>query len=260
MKITPVEAAEQEVESVRPGQTRRTIVKGAAWSVPAVLVAAPAAHAGISQCQVTGSLQIATNAILPLDAVCTTYSQSGDLGVPRVRSGYGKVFLPPFIEICNCTADPAWYRFREVDTLDNFQIEVDGRHNDQNSSTAGYRPPFKLKPVGESGGCQRFALTYRTSRPRPLYTGSGVPSSSSNYHDVQITIRLQRNPSTSTTPPGQNASGWSDVPGGVFVVNGRVWRSTSPEVDFGRCQSQPATSGAAARQAEVAQTAPGTGD
>lgn len=246
MSVKGYEPARIDNDQVRAGHTRRTIVKGAAWSVPAVLVGAPAAHAGISQCTVTGSLQIAQNAIVPVDAVCVGDSQSGAPNVPRIRFGYGRAFLPPYIEICNCTTDVAWYRFREVDTLDSFQIEVDGRHNDQNSSTAGYRPPFKLNPVGAEGGCQRFQLTYRTSRSRPLYTGSGVPSSS--YHDVQITIRLQRNPSTSSTAPSQNAPGWTDVSGGVFTVTGRVWRTTS-DVNFNSCRAQAPSASASAEVA-----------
>src|SRR5829696_2776210 len=138
-------------QSVAParGQSRRTVVRGAAWAVPVLAMGAPAAHAGISQCSVTGSIQIGPNVYSNVDAVCQANAQSPSLGVPRIRTGYGRAFLPVYIEICNCTVDPSWYRFREVDTLGNFQIEVAGRHNDQNGSGAGYRPGFKLAPVGE---------------------------------------------------------------------------------------------------------------
>lgn len=212
---------------------RRTLVKGTAWSAPLILTGAPAAHAGISQCTVLNSIQINANQVTNLDAVCQGNSQSPNLNVPRIRVGYGKVWLPTVIEICNCTTDPAWYRFRETDSLSNFQIEVAGRHNDQNSTTAGYRPAFKLNPVGQAGGCQQFPLTYRTSVPRPYYGGSGFPTNASNYDPVAIDIVLQRNPSTSATAP---TTGW--VEHQTFTVTGRVWRTTNDSIAFGLCTPQ----------------------
>jgi hypothetical protein len=214
---------------------------------------APAAHAGISRCTVTGSIQMGPNVFTDVDAVCQANAQSPDLNVPRIRTGYGRAYLPVYIEICNCTVDSAWYRFREVDTLDNFQIEVAGRHNDQNGAGAGYRPGFKLSPVGESGGCQRFPLTYRTSQSRPFSSSlSGVPG---NAVGVSMTVTLQRHPSASGSAPSQNDPGWATV--STFTVSGSVWRTvrvgasnSSDPVNFGSCARQSGVAGAAV-QAET---------
>lgn len=236
--------------------TRRTLVKGAAWSVPVLAVGAPAAHAGISQCHVAGSLQIGPKTIVPVDAVCRKNSQKPDLNVPRIYTNYGKAYLPDHITICNCIYDDKWYRFRETDTLSNFQIEVDGRHNDQNSQTAGYRPPFHLQPFGAEGACQTFKLTYRTSDPRPYSNSTSPtgPSTSSQYNDVKITILLQRNDTWTdqTNPPPQNHSGWQTLPNGTFVVTGgKVWRTTTSYVNFDNCNSQGAAPRSATPDAQV---------
>ncbi len=150
--------------------------------------------------------------------------------MPRIRNNYGLVWLPPYIEICNCTSDPAWYRFRETDTLDNFQIEVNGQHNDQNGPGAGYRDPFKLAAVGDAGGCQRFSLTYRTSDPRPFSdVANGIPPSGSR-DAVTVNLILQRHPSTAAVAPGPNDPGWAlntDLP-----FNGFVWRTTTPGAEL----------------------------
>jgi len=219
------------------GVRRRTLVAGAAWSVPLVAVGATPAFAGVSQCTVTEGLTLGPSTIVPVDAVCRRYAESGDLGVPRIRVGYGRAYLPEYIEICNCTHDPAWYRWRETDGLSNFQIEVDGRHNDQNSSTAGYRPAFKLNPFDQAGACQRFVLTYRTSARRPSYTGSGVPTDRDDYDSVDITFVLQRNPRTAQ--PGQNDPGWETVKT-LQLDDGKVWRTTG-RINFDNCDSQPSS-------------------
>lgn len=239
-------AAQQQATAPSRGQSRRAVVKGAAWAVPVLAMGAPAAHAGISRCTVSGSIQMGPNVFTDVDAVCRANAQSPDLGVPRIRTGYGRAWLPVYIEICNCTVDSAWYRFREVDTLDNFQIEVAGRHNDQNGSGAGFRPAFKLSPVGESGGCQRFPLTYRTSQSRPYSSSlSGIPG---NAVGVTMTVTLQRNASTSGSAPSQGDPSWTTV--STFTVSGSVWRTvragtsgSADPVDFGSCAVR---SGAAA--------------
>lgn len=224
--------------------SRRALVQGVAWATPLVVVGAPIAQAGISVCTVVGSIQLAASSIVSIDAVCSANSQLSTPAVPRIRVGYGKAFLPNKIEICNCTVDTAWYRFRETDTLSNFQIEINGQHNDQNATTAGYRPPFRLDPVGEQGGCQVFALTYRTSDTRPYFGGAGVPTAASAFDQVDITFTLQRNPSTSVTAPGQNDPGWTTIQ--TLSVNaGKVWRAirtsavnNSDPIDFDSCSVQ----------------------
>jgi hypothetical protein len=243
-------------DSVEPArrQTRRTIVKGAAWSVPVLAVGTPAAHAGISQCTVTGSVTLGPTGRVRLDAVCRDLSQSGAFAVPRIRNNYGLVWLPPYIEICNCTSDPAWYRFRETDSLDNFQIEVNGQHNDQNGPGAGYRDPFKLAAVGDAGGCQRFSLTYRTSDPRPFSdVANGIPPSGSR-DAVTVNLILQRHPSTAAVAPGPNDPGWAlntDLP-----FDGFVWRTTTPEPNFDSC----AAGQVAPRSLSTERSTPSLGD
>lgn len=195
-----------------------------------------------------GSLQIGPKLIVPVDAVCSRNSQLPNLNVERIRVNYGKAYLPAQIEICNCENDDAWYRFRETDDLSNFQIEVDGRHNDQNSPTTGYRPAFKLNQFGEEGGCQVFKLTYRTSASRPYSdsTSSTGPVSNNQYHSISIDIVLQRFNGTSAAPPAQNAPGWVTVPNGTFnVTGGKVWRTVRNSTDnsgdpinFNRCSVQ----------------------
>jgi hypothetical protein len=197
---------------------------------------------------VTGSIQMGPNVFTVVDAVCRANAQSPDPDVPRIRTNYGRAYVPVYIEICNCTVDSAWYRFREVDTLGNFQIEVAGRHNDQNGSGAGYRPGFKLSPVGESGGCQRFPLTYRTSQSRPFSTSlNGVPGSAVG---ISMTVTLQRHASPGGSAPSQNDPGWTTV--SAFTVTGSVWRTvrvgasnSADPVNFGSCARQSGIAGAA---------------
>lgn len=242
--------------------SRRTLVKGAAWSVPVMAVAAAPAYAGVSLCTVNdGAIQIDGFTRSTLTAVCTSNSQSGDLYVPRIHNNYGYVYGPTSITICNCKTDARWFRFRETDTLSNFQIEVDGRHNDQNSSTAGYRPAFRLAPVNsDTGSCQVFPLTYRTSATRPYYNTTTAPNGADS---ANMLVELQVNNSTSSTPP---TTGWTTLQ--TFnVQNMRVWRTTSTNVNFERCRNQGSgsrmaqTSDAAAEESEVAkESSDGTAD
>lgn len=219
-----------------PATGRRTIVKGAAWTVPALAVGAPAAHAGVSGCEVTGSLQIAPNSILPLDAVCVQNSQSGNIGVPRIRSNYGRVWLPRKITICSCDDISGWYRFRETDNLSNFQIEVDGRHNDQNSSTSGYRPPFYLDSFGAAGGCKDFLLTYRTSATRPYSTANSAPGAGDQVTINFVLQRSTQNQGDPNTPP-TGTGGW--VQEATFNVTGRVWRTIRENCWYGSGNCDP---------------------
>jgi hypothetical protein len=231
---------------------------GSAWAAPLIVVGAPAAHAGISQCKIdnTGVIVLGPNELRDVDAVCAANSQLPDLNVPRIRTQYGYAFLPAYIEICNCTTQSAWYRFRETDTLSEFQIEVDGRHNDQNATTAGYRPAFKLAPITtDAGSCQRFPVTYRTSATRPFSSGSTVPTAPGTFHSISFTTTLQINPSTSASPPAANDPGWVNS-GASVTVTGKVWRrirqsatNNSDPINFNSCL--PQNGGTTTRIAEV---------
>lgn len=198
----------------------------------------PAAMAGISQCTVDdGSLTLGPKVINNLRAVCSSQSQL-PTGATTIVQNYGKVYGPAYLEICNCTTTTKWYRWRETDSLSNFQIEIDGAHNDQNSSTQGYRPAIKLQPVNSvEGACQRFTITYRTSASRPFSANTtSVPSNSGSRADFTIDFVLQVNSSTSANPP---TTGWSNVPGGTFTVTGlSTWRTVRTDPDFGSCRSQ----------------------
>ena len=202
------------ITGLRP--SRRTVALGAAWSVPAVALAAPAAHAGISTCTVSGSIQVGPNiANTGFRAICSAQSQ--ELQPATIHAGYGVGDLPQYLEICNCQNEPAWYRWREVDSLDSFQIEVDGVHVDQNSSQAGWRAAFYLPGFGEAGGCKRFNLGYRTSVSR-----------TTTFRDFTIDFTLQRG--TSQNGP------WTTVATVTRAV--RVRRTTNDAVNFNSCSSQ----------------------
>ncbi|GAB3751890.1 hypothetical protein GCM10027599_11270 [Yimella radicis] len=228
---------------------RRTLVSGAAWSAPIIVMGTPAAMAGISQCTVDdGSLTLGPKVINNLRAVCSSQSQL-PTGATTIVENYGKVYGPAYLEICNCTTTTKWYRWRETDSLSNFQIEIDGVHNDQNSSTQGYRPAIKLQPVNSvEGACQRFNITYRTSAGRRYSTNTTSVPGSSFRNDFTIAFVLQVNNSTSENAP---TSGWSNVPGGTFTATGlSTWRTVS-NPDFTSCQSQ----GVAPAQAKGADAA-----
>lgn len=196
--------------------TRRAVVAGAAWAVPLVAVGAPAAMAGVSKCQVTGSIQVGPNVPTTIRAICT--SQSQWLHPGTIKADYASGSLPAYLEICNCQNADSWYRWQETDTVDNFQIEVDGVHVDQNSSAAGWRASFFLPGFGEAGGCKKFALSYRTSVARAV-----TPPT-----PVSITFRLQSGP-TSTGP-------WTLVT--TITVSGTFQRINTPAnaaVNFTSC-------------------------
>ena len=225
----------------RPHQTRRNVVKGAAWSVPLMAVGAPAAHAGISQCTVTGSIQVGPKQYVDVRAICSSQSQT--LNPTTIRANYGRAYLPTYLEICNCENTNQWYRWQETDDLSNFQIEVDGLHNDQNGPGQGWRPSFQLPKYGDVGGCKRFNLTYRTSASRPYSSNqNSVPS---NGASVNIQFVLQKGPSA--TGP------WTPVTT-INVTGGSTWRTVrnndwwnSDPVNFNSCQVQNSI---AAKQAE----------
>lgn len=237
-------------DTARP-TARRTLVRGAAWSVPVMAVSAPAAHAGVSQCSVVGSVQVGPKEYQDTRAVCTAQSQW--LTPSTVRSPYGRVYAPRYLEICNCTDTNQWYRWRETDTLSNFQIEVDGAHVDQNSSEAGWRSPFQLPKFGDVGGCKRFVLTYRSSAPRPYATNTSTLPAGTARNDFDITFVLQQ--SSSSTGP------WTPVTT-LTVTGNSTWRTSRPEVDYSSCASQPATTTTtSARTAEdIGTQSVGTGD
>lgn len=224
----------------RPNQTRRTVVKGAAWSVPIMAVGAPAAHAGVSQCEVEGSIQVGPMEFVDVRAVCRGQSQT--INPTTIYANYGRAYLPTYLEICNCENTDQWYRWQETDDRSSFQIEVDGVHNDQNGPGQGWRPSFQLPKYGDVGGCKRFNLTYRTSASRPYSSNqSSVPG---NAQSVDIDFVLEKGPSA--TGP------WTPVTS-INVTGGATWRTVGSggwwgdPVDFGDCDSQgPFT----ARQAE----------
>ncbi|MBK6441237.1 MAG: hypothetical protein IPF90_03615 [Actinomycetales bacterium] len=166
---------------------------------------------------------------------CT--SQSQWLRPGTIKADYASGSLPAYLEICNCQNADSWYRWQETDDVSNFQIEVDGVHIDQNSSALGWRASFFLPGFGETGGCKRFALTYRTSVARPT-TPTTVP----------ITFQLQRGPSA--TGP------WTNVT--TIGVSGTFQRINTPAnaaVDFSVCSgggtpnAAPAGGSASARSA-----------
>jgi hypothetical protein len=196
--------------------------------VPLIAVAAPAAHAGLSQCTVRGSIQVGPNQAVPVRAICT--AQAEWLHPGTLNATYATGSLPTYLEICNCQNADAYYRWRETDTLSYFEIEVDGVHVDQNSSAAGWRASFFLPGFGNTGGCKRFALTYRTAVARDT---TAIP--------VSITFELQTGP-TATGP-------WTTVTGTPITVSGTVAHVAGQTANFGTCSAggtQVAPSGAAA--------------
>lgn len=214
---------------------RRTIAKGAAWSVPVVALTAPAAVAGVSLCQVHGSIQVGPKVTTNVRAICTAQSQWLHPGT--IFQNYATGQLPQYLEICNCQNKDAWYRWREVDDVSEFQIEVDGVHVDQNSSAAGWRNSFFLPGFGESGGCKRFALTYRTSVAR-----------STSSINVPIDFTLQTGPSANGP--------WTTL--ATIHVDGTLTRNSGQgqqNVNFSSCSA-----GGSQNRAVTARSAGGKGD
>lgn len=171
--------------------SRRTVAKGTAWAVPAVVAAgaAPAFAASPDQCGVTAGIVLAPNSRLGFRAICRTQSQ--DLRPTTIYTRYGEGDLPAKITICTCDGISGWYRWRETDTISEFQIEVDGDHVDQNSSAAGYRNPIYLDINDPAGACREFALTYRTSVAR----GTGWVTGSIRF-ELQLSTVGQNGPWT----------------------------------------------------------------
>lgn len=211
-------------------------MQGAAWSVPIIAVGAPAAYAGPSQCQVGESYTLGPLVQQPIRAVCSARSQWPVVTDDQaINLNYGTAYLPAYLQICNCQQDPGWYRWREVDTRSNFQIEVDGVHNDQNSSTGGWRPAFWLESFGEEGGCRQFALTYRAS--------ASIPRSATSLSGYGIRWTLQRHASAGPgTPPPASSSGWQTIH--VFELDdvrpgGWVRRNSGMgDIQFWQCGGQ----------------------
>lgn len=209
------DATRSRGRSDRPPVRRRTVAAGMLWSAPVVVAAAPAAQAGLSLCQVFGSVQVGPNVTTTIRAICTAQSQWLHPGT--IYANYATGSLPAYLQICNCQNADAWYRWRETDTLEEFQIEVDGVHIDQNSPAAGWRTPFFLPGFGDTGGCKQFALTYRTSVSRPR-----------NATSVSITFTLE-------TGPTQNGP-WTHVTS--RTVSGSLRRNSGSgpaNVDFNSC-------------------------
>lgn len=203
---------------------RRTVMRGAAWSVPVLAVGAPAAIAGPSTCLVDESYSVGPNQTVNIRAICVGQSQQ-PTNPTVVEQDYGTGFLPAYVEICNCQDEPAWYRWQETDDRSHFQIEVDGEHNDQNSQTAGYRTPFRLEGFGEEGGCRQFPLTYRAS--------ASIPTTNVN---VTIKWKLQR----SANKTGR----WTTIAN--FQRTGTVRRDNQTDADFdctgeGNQRARPST-------------------
>ncbi len=211
-------------------------MQGAAWSLPVIALGAPAAFAGPSQCSVGESYTLGPLVQQPIRAVCSYRSQWPVVTDDEaINLNYGTAYLPAYLQICNCQQDPGWYRWREVDTRSNFQIEVDGVHNDQNSSTAGYRPAFWLNSFGAEGGCRQFTLTYRTS--------TRISRDETGLSGYGIRWTLQRHPSTDQyNPPSAGSGLWGTIR--VFDLNtvrpgGWVRRNERYDnVDFGDCDHQ----------------------
>ena len=221
--------------------SRRTVAKGIAWATPTILVASqPAAWAGVSQCSVGYSVSFGPTADSTIRAVC--YQQSQQSRPKSILEDYGVASMPTYLEICNCQNEPAYYRWRETDTMANFQIEVDGVHVDENSSASGYRAPFLLDSFGTTGGCKRYSLGYRTSHR--LSTAA---------ENLTIRITLQR--STSGTADGP----WTDV--NSLAIPGTVRRTTETPVEFRRCPSAAfKTNSRSATGQDSGQTTDGTAE
>jgi len=243
----------------KPTLGRRTLVAGAAWSVPVIIATAPAATAGPSQCTVNAGVNVGPFATSRMRAICSSNSQT-PTGGTTIWCNYGYVYGPQYLEICNCTGDSAWYSWRETDDVSDFQIKVNGIQDDENGPNQGWRPPFKLAPVGESGGCQRFTLTYRTSDSRP-YNNSTTNPTSGAWTDNTINVTLYRHSSTSSTAPaypGPNlngtGNGWTIVTT-TSVPGLKIWRSvgstgTGDPVNFNNCSVQGGCPAPPARTAQ----------
>lgn len=202
--------------------SRRTLVRGAAWTVPVISVAAAVPAFAASRCSVNGGITVGPNVTTNYRAICS--SQAQQTTPTTIKQVYGNGELPQYIDICTCDQITGWYRWRETDTLSSFQIEVDGLHVDQNGPNQGYRPAVFLdvSPDG-TGGCKRFALSYRTSAER----------SRSTRRNFSITWTLERSTGGQTGP-------WVQVD--QFSRQVSIIRTTGTDsndgTDFGQCSAQ----------------------
>jgi len=169
-------------------------------------------------------------------AICTQQSQWLHPGT--LNATYASGQLPTYLEICNCQNADSWYRWQETDTLELFEIEVDGVHVDQNGAGQGWRAAFFLPGFGATGGCKRFALTYRTATAR---SDTATP--------VTITFTLQSGPSSNGP--------WTTVAGTPITVNGTVQHVAGQTANFTSCSAggtQLAPNGGAAADSAPAPT------
>lgn len=201
---------------------RRTVVRGIAWTTPVIAASTTAPAFAASRCAVAGGITVGPNVTTSYRAICS--SQSQQTNPTTIKQVYGTGQLPQYIDICTCDQITGWYRWRETDTLSNFQIEVDGLHADQNGPSQGYRPAVFLDindPV--LGACRRFALTYRTSAER----------SRTQTTNFSITWTLER------SLGGQNGP-WQEVD--QFTRSVSIIRTTGTssddETNFNQCSSQ----------------------
>ncbi|PKH37908.1 hypothetical protein SAMN05192575_101981 [Nocardioides alpinus] len=202
--------------------SRRTLVRGAAWAVPVISVAATVPAFAASRCSVNGGITVGPNTTTGYRAICSSQAQQST--PTTIKQVYGNGELPQYIDICTCDQITGWYRWRETDTLSGFQIEVDGLHVDQFGANQGYRPAVFLdvNPDG-TGGCKRFALSYRTSTER----------SRTNRQNFSITWTLER------STGGQDGP-WVQVD--QFTRQVSIIRTTGTNnndgTDFNQCSTQ----------------------
>ena len=136
--------------------TRRTMVRGAAWSVPLVTVAAPAAYAGPSQCTVVGSVQVGPLVPMTVRAICTAQSQFLNPGTSR--SVTARMLTPG-------TAGRRWM------TSASSRLRLTACTSTRTRQRlVGARPSSFLasvKPVAVSASRSRIARRCRGQRPQP---------------------------------------------------------------------------------------------
>lgn len=211
-------ASERSTSNASRTVTRRTVARGIAWSAPLAAIGVSAPAYATSQCGVLGGITVGPNVTTGFRAICSAQSQWVNPGT--IQANYGTGQLPRYIDICTCDGLSGWYRWRETDTLSEFQIEVDGIHSDQNGPHQGYRPAVYLDLNSPTGACKRFNLTYRTSAERA--------KSTTNF---SITWTLER--STSGTQNGP----WTQVQTFTRAVSiiRTIGTSGDDQTNFGQC-------------------------
>lgn len=201
--------------------SRRTVVRGAAWSVPLLVVGAPAAQAAVSPCAVA---TVTTADVTFADLRATCRSRSQDRLAPTIYAGYGRVSLPPSVQVCACPGT-RWYRWAgATTTVADFQVEIAGEY--LSAARDQYGAPFQLTGAGTSV-CRTFALTYRTSASRPYSTFQNAVPVFGNRTEIPLTLTLQQAPAQTgpwTTSATDTASGFA-------------WRDEDlfNTLDFGNC-------------------------